>query len=77
MSTSTPRPDQSLPRLPAQPFRLDMPLHDLLQKPPDSSAPSGTELEAQTSLALSLPTFPHHRGLVRIHKMLQRSRDDK
>jgi hypothetical protein len=60
MSTSTPQPDQSLPTLPAQPFRLDVSLHDLLQK-----------LEAQTSLALSLPAFPHHRGLVRkIHRSM-------
>lgn len=71
MSTSTPRPDQSLPTLPAQPFRLDVPFHDLLQKPPDSPTPSGTELEAQTSLALSVPAFLHHRGLVRkIHRSM-------
>jgi hypothetical protein len=71
MSTSTPQSDQSLPTLPAQPFRLDMPLHDLLQKPPVSPTPSGTEPEAQTSLALPLPAFPQHRGLVRkIHRSM-------
>src|ERR1700719_3084310 len=60
MSTSTPQPDQSLPTLPTQPFRLDVSLHDLLQK-----------LEAQTSLALPLPAFPHDRGLVRkIHRSM-------
>jgi len=34
MSSSTQQPLQILPTLPAQPFRLDVPLHDLLQKRP-------------------------------------------
>ena len=33
MSSSTPQALRSLPTLPGQPFRLDMPLHDLTQKP--------------------------------------------
>jgi hypothetical protein len=60
---STPQP--TLPSLLVQSSRLDVPLHDLLQKPPVSPTPSGTELEVQTSLALSLPAFPHRLKLVR------------
>jgi hypothetical protein len=60
---STPQP--TLPSLLAQSSRLDVPLHALLQKPPVSPTPSGTELEARTSLALSLPAFPHRLKLVR------------
>jgi hypothetical protein len=33
VSSSTPQALRSLPTLPGQPFRLDMPLHDLTQKP--------------------------------------------
>ena len=63
MSTST--PEQSLPALSARPLCLSMPLHDLLQKPPVSSIPSGTEVEARTSFALSLPpSYPHRLKLV-------------
>ena len=63
MSTST--PDQFLPGLSAQPLCLSMPLHDLLQKPPVSPIPSGTEVEARTSFALSLPpSYPHRLKLV-------------
>ena len=63
MSTST--PDQFLPGLSARPLCLSMPLHDLLQKPPVSSIPSGTEVEARTSFALSLPpSYPHRLKLV-------------
>ena len=42
----------------SRPSCLDIPLHDLLQKPPVSPIPSGTELEARTSFALSLPALP-------------------
>src|SRR5580704_3065526 len=59
MSTST--PDQFLPGLSAQPLFLSMPLHDLLQKPPVSPIPSGTEVEAPTSFVLSLPPSYLHR----------------
>src|ERR1700693_4105947 len=62
MSTST--PDQFLPGLSARPLCRSMPLHDLLQKPPVSPTPSGTEVEARTSFALSLPAFPHRLKLV-------------
>jgi hypothetical protein len=63
MSTST--PDQFLPGLSSQPLCLSMPLHDLLQKPPVSPIPSGTEVEARTSFALSLPpSYPHRLKLV-------------
>ena len=64
MSTSTSQPDLSLPALAAQSFCLEVPVH-LLQEPSVSPTPSATELETQTSLALPLPAFSHHRGLVR------------
>src|SRR5580700_2743757 len=53
-----------LPSLLAQSSRLVVPLHDLLQKPPVSPTPSGTEVEARTSFALSLPAFPRRLRLV-------------
>jgi hypothetical protein len=59
---STPQP--MLPSLLAQSSRLDVRLHELLQKPPVSPTPSGTEVEARTSFALSLPAFPHRLKLV-------------
>jgi hypothetical protein len=63
MFTST--PDRFLPGLSARPLCLSMPLHDLLQKPPVSPIPSGTEVEARTSFALSLPpSYPHRLKLV-------------
>jgi hypothetical protein len=63
MSTST--PDKFLPGLSAQPLCLSMALHYLLQKPPVSPIPSGTEVEARTSFALSLPpSYPHRLKLV-------------
>ena len=37
MASLTSQPVQSLPTLPTQPFRLDVPLHNLLQRPPDPS----------------------------------------
>jgi hypothetical protein len=53
-----------LPSLLAQSSRLVVPLHELLQKPPVSPTPSGTEVEARTSFVLSLPAFPHRVKLV-------------
>ena len=47
----------------SRPSCLDIPLLDLLQKPPVSPIPSGTELEARTSFALSLPAYPHRLKL--------------
>ena len=66
MSTSTPHPVQTLPTLPAQPFRLDVPLHDLLQKPSDHSSLARAEHEPQTSLSLPSPVFPQHPGSSRV-----------
>ena len=63
MSTST--PDQFLPGLSAQPLCLSKALHYLLQKPTVSPIQSGTEVEARTSFALSLPpSYPHRLKLV-------------
>src|SRR5205807_3505007 len=65
MATSTSQPIQSLPTLPTQPFRLDVPLHNLLQKPPDPSPPPArVEHEPGTSLALPSPVFPQHPALM-------------
>jgi len=61
MSTSTPPPLQSLPTVPAQPFRLDVPLHNLLQQPPSSSLPARVEHDP---LALPSPAFPLHHELL-------------
>ncbi len=68
MSSSTQQPLQILPTLPAQPFRLDVPLHDLLQKRPDHPTDHPTlaraEREPQNSLALPSPVFPQHPALL-------------
>jgi hypothetical protein len=53
----------SLPTLPAQRFRLDVPLHELLQKDP-SPTPARAEHEPRTSLALPSPVFPQHPALL-------------
>ena len=67
MSSSTQQPLQILPTLPAQPFRLDVPLHDLLQKRPDQptdhSPLERAEREPQNSLTLPSPVFPQHPAL--------------
>ena len=64
MSISTPPEIQSLPTLPAQPYRLDVPLHDLLKKPPASPKPAGAEKEFRISLPLPSPVFPQHPELL-------------
>jgi hypothetical protein len=61
MSTSTPPPVQSLPAVPAQPFRLDVPLHNFLQQRPNSSPPARAEHDP---LALPSPAFPLHPELL-------------
>lgn len=53
---STPQP--TLPSLLAQSSRLDVPLHDLLQKPPVSPTPSGTELEYKPHWLCPCRPFP-------------------
>ena len=64
MSSSTQQPLQILPTLPAQPFRLDVPLHDLLQKAPDHPSLARAERETQPSLTLPSPVFPQHPALL-------------
>ena len=64
MSSSTQQPVQTLPTLPARPFRLDVPLHDLLQKPPDHPSLVRAEREPQNSLTLPSPAFPQHPALM-------------
>jgi hypothetical protein len=60
MSSSPHQPVQTLPTLPAQPFRLDVPLHDLLRKPPDHPSVARAERETQPPLTLPSPTLPQH-----------------
>jgi len=65
MANSISQPVQSLPTLPTQPFRLDVPLHNLLQRPLDPSPPLAmVEHEPRTSLALPSPVFPQHPALI-------------
>jgi hypothetical protein len=64
MSSSTSQPLQSLPTLPAQPFRLDVPLHNLLQRPAESPSPARVEHGSRTSLALPSPVFPQPPALL-------------
>ncbi|MGB9435074.1 MAG: radical SAM protein, partial [Candidatus Acidiferrum sp.] len=52
--------EQALPTVPAQPFRLDVPLHNLLQQPSRPPSPYLTkEVEA-----LPVPVFPQHPELL-------------
>ena len=64
MSTSTPGPASSLPTLPVHPFRLDVPLHDLLQNSSHGAAPLEPEQDAQERPGLPTPVFPQHPELV-------------
>ena len=64
MSSSTSQPIQSLLTLPSQPFRLDVPLDDLLQKPPEPSPLARVEHQPRISLALPSPVFPQHPELL-------------
>jgi len=65
MPTLTSQPVQSLPTLVTQSFRLDAPLHKLLQKLPDPSPTlARAEHEPRTSLALPSPVFPQHLPLM-------------
>src|SRR5260370_40007550 len=53
---------QQFPTLPSQPFRLDVPLHELLQRPSEDSAPHPTMLRKAETLPAAV--FPQH-GWVR------------
>src|SRR5215475_6363323 len=64
MSTSTRTPVQTLPTLPAQKFRLDVPLHSLLQNPSESPTPARDEHKPRTSLVLPSPVFPQQPALL-------------
>jgi len=65
-NNSTPQPDQPLLTVSAQPSRLGVCLSTIFCKTRQvSPSPSGTELEARTSFALSLPAFLHHLKLAR------------
>jgi hypothetical protein len=55
MSSSTPQPLQILPTQPAQPFRLDGLLRDLLRQHPGRPTLVRAEREPQTSLTLPSP----------------------
>ena len=66
MSSSTSPSAPSSPTLPTQSFRLDVPLHNLLQRDP-SPALARVEHQPRTSLALPSPVFPQHPAL--LHKI--------
>jgi sulfatase maturation enzyme AslB (radical SAM superfamily) len=51
---------QALPTVPSSAFRLDVPLHSLLQQPPEKSSP-GNSKQART---LPTPVFPQHPELM-------------
>jgi hypothetical protein len=63
MSTSTSPTGSALPTLPVQAFRLDVPLHDLLQKDPHPPL-ARVEHDPRTSLALPSPVIPQHPELL-------------
>ena len=52
--------DQVLPTVPTQPFRLDVPLHNLLQQPPERPSPD----YSKDPVALPDPVFPQHPELL-------------
>ena len=59
MSTSTQTPVQTLPTLPSQPFRLDVPLHELLHQPSRAVLPLPSTLrQAQTLPNALFPQYP-------------------
>lgn len=66
MSTSTPPPVRSLPILQAQSFRLDVPLHELLQNSTESPPPAGEEHDPRIPLALPSPVLPRARCWMRL-----------
>ena len=51
---------QSLPTIPSYPFRLDVPLHKLLQEPPEERSP----VPSKDQKALPAPVFPQHPELL-------------
>ncbi len=52
---------QQFPTLPTQPFRLDVPLHELLQQP--SHDPSPRPSESRKAKTLPEPVFPQYPEL--------------
>ena len=52
--------EQSLPTVPSYPFRLDVPLHELLQKPPEERSP----VPSKDHKILPTPVFPQHPELL-------------
>src|SRR5580704_1160515 len=50
---------QHFPTLPSQPFRLDVPLHDLLQQPSNDPSPPPPRLKDQKTLPPAVfPQYP-------------------
>jgi len=66
MSQSPQLPQQNLPTIPVQPFRIDVPLHKLLQNAPDLPVHLIAEKEkaAKDQLTLPTPVFPQHPELI-------------
>jgi hypothetical protein len=66
MFSSTSPSVPSSPTLPTQSFRLDVPLHNLLQKDPSPTL-ARVEHQPRTSLVLPSPVFPQYPAL--LHKI--------
>ena len=49
---------QQFPTLPSQPFRLDVPLHELLQQPPEAPPQLPTLRKAETLPTAVFPQYP-------------------
>ena len=68
MSEAPHVPNHNFPTIPTQPFRLDVPLHDLLQtssqEPALRPVPQPEPRSSRELLALPTPVFPQHPGLL-------------
>ena len=64
MSGAAQPPVKSSRTLPSETFRLDIPLHDLLNRSPEPPRVARAEREPRTSLALPSPEFPRHPELL-------------
>ena len=64
MSQSPQLPQQNLPTIPIQPFRIDVPLHKLLQGDPDLPVHLIPAKERKEELSLPTPVFPQHPELI-------------
>ncbi len=64
MSQSPQTPQQNLPTIPLQPFRVDVPLHQLLQKAPEEPVHLRPAKPSAEELSLPTPVFPEQPELL-------------